>query len=127
MSKFHYGARVPQTPLAIPLMHHTMWGTNTQSYSELIKLPYMKLPALQKVKRFDMVVFNFPAGDSVALNEQNVTYYDLVRNAKFYLDRMGNHTVNPIDVVKDEFKTEIKARPVDKRENYIKRCVADTW
>ena len=123
VSKFHYGARVPQTPLAIPLMHHTIWGTNTQSYSELIKLPYMKLPALQKVKRYDMVVFNFPAGDTVALNRQEVTYYDMLRDAKYELEQAGDHTTDPREAVNQKFGP-IKARPVDKRENYIKRCVA---
>jgi signal peptidase I len=124
VSKFHYGARIPQTPLALPLMHHSLPMSTTQSYLEWIKLPYMKLPALQKVKRYDMVVFNFPAGDSVALQMQEVTYYDLVRQAAYELRRAGDTFTNPIDIVKQQFHTEIKARPVDKRENYIKRCVA---
>ena len=124
VSKFHYGARIPQTPLALPLLHHSLPFSTTQSYLEWIKLPYMKLPALQKIKRYDMVVFNFPAGDTVALQKQDVTYYNLVRAAAYRLDKIGDKTTNPIDVVKEEYHTEIKARPVDKRENYIKRCVA---
>ena len=123
VSKFHYGARIPQTPLALPLLHHSLPGSTTQSYLEWIKLPYMKLPALQKVKRYDMVVFNFPAGDTVALQKQERTYYDLVREAELELKMEGNTTANPIDRVKEKYNTEIKARPVDKRENYIKRCV----
>ncbi len=123
VSKFHYGARIPQTPLALPLVHHSLPGSTTQSYLEWIKLPYMKLPALQKVKRYDMVVFNFPAGDTVALNKQDVTYYNLVREAAVELKNAHNTTMSPIDRVKEKYQTEIKARPVDKRENYIKRCV----
>ncbi|MCW3127365.1 MAG: signal peptidase [Bacteroidetes bacterium] len=123
VSKFHYGARIPQTPLALPLLHHSLPASTTQSYLEWVKLPYMKLPALQRIKRYDMVVFNFPAGDTVALQKQDQTYYDLVRNAKYELESINDHTTNPIDKVKSDFNTEIKARPVDKRENYIKRCV----
>jgi signal peptidase I len=123
VSKFHYGARIPQTPLALPLLHHSLPGSTTQSYLEWIKLPYMKLPALQKVKRYDMVVFNFPAGDTVILEQQDRTYYDIVRQKKFDLERSGDNTSNPIDKLIEE-GYHIKARPVDKRENYIKRCVA---
>lgn len=122
VSKFHYGARIPQTPLALPLVHHSLPGSTTQSYLEWIRLPFMKLPALQKVKRYDMVVFNFPAGDTVAL-KQDRTYYDLLREAEYLLKQEGNTTTSPIDRVKEQYQTEIKARPVDKRENYIKRCV----
>jgi signal peptidase I len=123
VSKFHYGARIPQTPLALPLLHHSLPGSTTQSYLEWIKLPFMKLPALQKVKRYDMVVFNFPAGDTVALEKQDRTYYDLVREAEMQLKQENNTTTSPIDRVKEQYHTELKARPVDKRENYIKRCV----
>ena len=122
VSKFHYGARVPQTPLAFPLLHHSLPGSYTQSYSELIKLPYMKLPALQKVKRYDMVVFNFPAGDTVALEKQEMSYYDLLRIADYQLKQGGNTSITAYDAVRQQY--QIKARPVDKRENYIKRCVA---
>jgi signal peptidase I len=123
VSKFHYGARIPQTPLALPLLHHSLPYSTRPSYLEWIKLPYMKLPALQKVKRYDMVVFNFPAGDTVALDMQERTYYDIVQQAQYELRASGDSTTNPIDLVKQHYG-EIKGRPVDKRENYIKRCVA---
>jgi len=122
VSKFHYGARIPQTPLALPLLHHSLPYSNTPSYLEWIKLPYMKLPALQQIKRYDMVVFNFPAGDTVALNRQEETYYSIVARTALELKNSGDQR-NPIDVVNEQYGP-IKARPVDKRENYIKRCVA---
>jgi signal peptidase I len=122
VSKFHYGARIPNTPLAVPFVHHTIPGLNVQAYSELIKLPYIKLPAFQKVKRYDMVVFNFPAGDTVALEKQDMSYYDLLRIADYELKQAGRTDVSAYDAVRQQF--HIKARPVDKRENYIKRCVA---
>jgi signal peptidase I len=78
VSKLNYGARVPMTPLSFPFAHHTMPFTGGKSYSEALKLPYMRLPGLQSIKRNDIIVFNYP---------------------------MEN------------------GRPVDKRENYIKRCV----
>ena len=108
VSKFHYGPRVPNTPLAFPLVHHTLPIFNVKAYLEWIKLPFMKLPGFQPVRRNDMVVFNFPAGDTVALEMQQEVYYSLVR-------RMGWENVN------NQF--HVTARPVDKRENYIKRCV----
>ncbi|MFN8310102.1 MAG: signal peptidase I [Chitinophagales bacterium] len=120
VSKFHYGSRIPQTPLALPLVHHSLPGGNVQSYSELIKLPYMKLPALQKIKRYDMVVFNFPAGDTVALERQESSYYDILREADYSIKNQGL-PISAYDAVRQQY--HIKARPVDKRENYIKRCV----
>jgi signal peptidase I len=121
VSKFHYGARVPNTPLAIPFFHHTIPVFNTKAYSELIKLPYIKLPSFQNVKRNDMVVFNYPAGDTVALERQEVTYYDLVRTEEYQLRRAGINYMTGRDAVKQKYS--VTARPVDKRENYIKRCV----
>jgi len=79
VSKLHYGPRIPNTPLAFPLVHHTIPKLNIKSYVEWVKWPYKRLWGWQNVKRNDIVVFNFPEQDF---------------------------------------------RPVDKRENYIKRCVA---
>ncbi|MDR3009931.1 MAG: signal peptidase I [Sphingobacterium sp.] len=108
VSKLNYGPRVPNTPIAFPFAHHTMPITGGKAYSELIELPYKRLPGFQKIERNDVVVFNFPAGDTVALENQNASYYDLVR-------AYGWQTVNS--------QFTIQARPIDKRENYIKRCV----
>ncbi|MCB0802312.1 MAG: signal peptidase I [Flavobacteriales bacterium] len=110
VSKMSYGSRIPNTPIFFPFAHHTMPFTESvKSYSELIKLPYARLPKFQDVKRNEAVVFNFPAGDTVALERQNETYYQLLRD-------LGRARVwNDYEIV---------ARPVDKRENYIKRCVA---
>lgn len=110
VSKVNYGSRIPNTPIFFPFAHHTMPLTDkVKSYSELIKLPYARLPKFQDVKRNEAVVFNFPAGDTVALERQNETYYQLIRDygrKRIWADY------------------EVTARPVDKRENYIKRCVA---
>ncbi|RYG43719.1 MAG: S26 family signal peptidase, partial [Chitinophagaceae bacterium] len=114
VSKFSYGPRIPNTPLAMPFVHHTMPITNSQSYSELIHIPYTRWFA-SPVKRDDVVVFNFPVNDTLINDEVNfgsrVTYYQVVRE-------IGR------EATWNRFGEIIKTRPVDKRENFIKRCVA---
>lgn len=112
VSKMSYGPRVPNTPLAFPLVHHTIPVLNTKSYSDKPHWDYKRLKGFGEVKRNDIVVFNYPAGDTVALNAQNYDYYWLVK-------------ANGWDVVnkrKDVFG-DVVYRPVDRRENYVKRCV----
>lgn len=121
VSKFHYGARVPNTPIALPFVHHTIPVFNCKSYLEWIKLPYKTLPGFQHVKRNDMVVFNFPAGDTVVIENQAPSYYDIIRYTA-YSNRVDYATAR--QMMWSDANTHIAARPVDKRENYIKRCVA---
>jgi signal peptidase I len=119
VSKFHYGARIPNTPIAMPFVHHTLPVLNTKSYTEWLKLPYKKLPGFQDVKRNDMVVFNFPAGDTVIQEFESANpYYDVIRQIatqnKVDYNTARNYVWQNFHVI---------TRPVDKRENYIKRCV----
>ena len=79
VSKTAYGPRVPMTPIAFPLVHHTMPVGGGKSYSESVQLPYHRMKGLGDIERNDCVVFNWPA--------------------------------------------ETLGRPVDKKENYVKRCV----
>ncbi len=60
VSKVHYGARLPKTPLQLPLMHQTILGTEIPSYLDWIQLPYVRLPGLREVQRGEPVVFNYP-------------------------------------------------------------------
>lgn len=108
VSKMAYGARLPNTPLSIPLVHNTMPIFGGKSYSEAVKWKYHRLPGFGKVKRDDIVVFNFPNNDTVVLEDPAQDYYQYVR--ALGRDRVWNE------------KTII-TRPVDKKENYIKRCV----
>lgn len=121
VSKFSYGAKVPQTPLAFPFAHHTMpFSTTTKSYLEWIKLPYFRLPGFGKPEKNDIVVFNYPDGDTVALGAQDRSYYQLVRDYGY------NNMRNP-NFIPDGSNMpvgDIVARPPDKREHYVKRCVA---
>ena len=118
VSKVTYGPQMPNTPLSFPFVHHTMPLSQTKkSFSEAIKWPYHRLKGLREIERGDVFVFNFPAGDTVLLENQAVTYYDVLRD---YQEQYG-----PTRGRKQlENDYTIITRPVDKRENYIKRCVA---
>ena len=114
VSKVAYGPKVPNTPLSFPLVHNTLPLTkNTKSYVEWIELPYKRLKGFGKIKNNDVVVFHFPEGDTVALGIPEASYYQLIR--EYGRERVWSD--------KRDFG-EIISRPVDKRENYIKRCVA---
>ena len=116
VSKMAYGARVPQTPLSMPLVQHTMpaWLGGGKSYLDHPHWEYKRLKGWTSPKKGDIVVFNFPAGDTVCLNMQNPDYYTL----KYYY---GEQVIR---ARKDVFG-EIVVRPVDRRENYVKRCVGE--
>ncbi len=123
VNKMAYGARVPNTPISFPFTHHSFpeWipivGGN-QSYAELFKFPYAKLPKMGDVERNDCVVFNFPAGDTVAIEEPARIYEQMIRDASVELNVSEEQARK---VINENYT--IKARPVDKKENYIKRCV----
>jgi signal peptidase I len=113
VSKLSYGPRIPNTPLSVPFVHNYLPFFDTKSYTTAIELPYIRWFATSP-KRSDVVVFNFPAGDTVVHKEgyeSAIPYYTLVR-------QYGREAVlnNP------EFQP-IVAHPVDKTDNYIKRCV----
>ena len=82
VSKVSYGPRVPNTPVAFPLVHHTLPGTNIKAFSDIVQWPYYRMKGLGQIQLNDCVVFNYPTDD-----------------------------------------IQYPERPVDKKENYIKRCV----
>lgn len=123
VNKVCYGAKVPQTPMAFPFAHHTLpFTTGTQSYLEWLKLPYMRLPGYSKPKNGEIVVFNYPDGDTVTIGTQQYTsYYEMVR--RFGYTNMNNPNFK-VDLGGMSIKNGKKVgRPVDKREHYVKRCV----
>ena len=78
VSKMSYGPRVPNTPLSMPLAQHTLPIVGTKSYIEWPQWKYKRVPGFGNVKLNDIVVFNFPAGDTVAVNYQQTTdFYTL--------------------------------------------------
>jgi signal peptidase I len=120
VSKFSYGPRLPNTPLALPFVHHSIPFTNLDSYVEWIKVPYTRwFPS--RVKRNDVVVFNFPAGDTVINKDEFqslITFYAACREAGH-----GNMDSGRQIILGDPDDYPIVVRPTDKQENYIKRCV----
>lgn len=120
VSKASYGARLPMTPIAFPLVHHTIPILNIKSYLEWQKLPYLRLPGWGEVERFDATVFNFPEGDTVVVNVQEQSYYALSR-------QLGRENLlKGRFVIPDGRVAEtggITVRPIDKKENYIKRTI----
>ena len=122
VSKMAYGPRMAMTPLSVPLVHNVMplSGGQRESYLKWIKRPYHRYPGLGKVERMDAVVFNYPDGDTVCTAWQsNKSYHDLVRE-------MGRETVlnaRRLPVGGQMVENHIRVRPVDKRENFVKRCV----
>ncbi|MBQ0016528.1 MAG: signal peptidase I [Bacteroidales bacterium] len=123
VSKLSYGPRVMMTPLSLPLVHNVLPLTNGQveSYLKWIELPYHRFPGFGSVERYDAVVFNYPDGDTMCSAQfSNRSYHDLVR--QYGLDAVEN------DRVYDDFGNrieigKIRVRPIDKRENFIKRCI----
>ncbi|MDL2262062.1 signal peptidase I [Bacteroidales bacterium OttesenSCG-928-I21] len=198
VSKVAYGPRVPMTPISFPFVHHTLPLTKqTPSYLKWIENEYRRMKGWGNIKRDDMVVFNYPTGDTVVLQNQAQDYYDIVRIAAYsmkeydrsvfqrsrndssvlfspknnnYYNELAYYIFDPrinpahtkqfidlaINTLKEidleyyksketlsneqKLKTDedynnlarkiiwamydITIRPVDKRENYIKRCVA---
>ena len=156
VSKLSYGPRIPQTPLYMPLTQHTLPVVGCKSYLEHPHWDYRRVKGLGEVQQGDIVVFNYPAGDTVALNQQNQDYYRMCY-------QMGDQILSQADAFApaaeqpDMFSKQISdsltyeqqqalysriyaagaaylrsqpeqfgevvARPVDRRENYVKRCV----
>jgi signal peptidase I len=164
VNKLSYGTRVPFTPISFPLAHNTIPFTYANSYSTAIKLPYYRLPGFGKVKRNDIVVFNYPTGDTAVFGRipgevgaggelQGHNYYQFIameawyiateeenKTEKYFLNNRGYYEGKArTRILKENWKHHwdntnrrwVKVdlsghsyRPIDKRENYIKRCVA---
>ena len=143
VSKVSYGPRVPQTPLTMPLTQHTLPVFNCKSYIEWPQWEYRRVKGLGNIKVNDIVVFNYPSGDTLCsapmyqaqdfylmcygIGEQlwpthpNPDSLTLLQQREYYAEvyRLGR---NYIASHPDEYG-EIITRPADRRENYVKRCV----
>ena len=119
VSKASYGPRIPNTPLSLPLVQNTLPLVNTKSYIEKPQWKYRRLAGIDNIKRNDIVVFNFPTGDTVPLKCNNPDYYQLCK--KYGRENVWNDNV--YDNGRRIEMCNIIWRPVDKRENYVKRCV----
>ena len=147
VSKVSYGPRIPETPLTMPLTQHTLPLIQTKSYLEWPHWDYRRMKGLGKVQLNDIVVFNYPAGDTVvtAPAYQSYDYYGMVYSIgqQIYQENFPN-PVDPATLNRGQqaeyFKTlyalgrnyivnnpntygSIISRPTDRTENYVKRCV----
>ncbi len=132
VSKLAYGPRMPNTPLAFPFTQNTMPLTKGQSWSNLVLWKYKRLVGCGRVKNNDPIVFNFPAGDTVVLEETTTSYYEIVRRSARDLKARDTYSGSPakpegyyMKIARDEIKSKytIIFRPVDRRDNYVKRCI----
>ena len=147
VSKVSYGPRIPETPLSMPLTQHTLPIINTKSYIEWPRWDYRRVKGLGHVKLNDIVVFNYPAGDTLCSADtyKDQDYYALCSYiGKSLLASQGMEqpdlkAMNPV-AQRDYLESvmamgrkymkdnpveygEIITRPTDRRENYVKRCV----
>ena len=150
VSKVSYGPRKPMTPLHMPLTSHTLPLFGCQSFLEWPRWAYERVKGLGQVKQGDIVVFNVPSGDTVVANFENQDYYTLCyemgkalmaqQAGKSINDFMAEEKTLPVsdqlqlsaveyDYAQQYMKAnpeqlgKKKARPVDMREHYVKRCV----
>lgn len=141
VSKLSYGPRIPNTPIAVPITHNTMPNGKSKSYLETPHWDYKRIKGLGKVKRGDIVVFNYPSGDTVVSNAQEMDFYKLAYEIGYNLvgvppqldslsiDQERTYFSQVYEEGKKvilgapQFYGELITRPVDRRENYVKRCV----
>ena len=141
VSKYNYGPRKPQTPLSMPLTQHTMPVIGGKSYIDAIQWEYERVPGLENIERGDIVVFNYPAGDVATTNPEIIDFHSLC----YELGRQLNPELiiekdTPAEEARGIFEKyyndgkqyiakrsnifgKITHRPVDRRENYVKRCI----
>ena len=135
VDKLAYGPKIPLTPLAFPFAHHSLPFTNNTipAYLKWIQIPFYRLPGYSGIERNDVVVFNFPEGDTVDVEYQaNFSFNSMIRSEVFNMMLGDFKNKRPIKT-DEQYSTIVRkalvdqrsftVRPVDKRENYIKRCV----
>ena len=153
VSKVSYGPRIPETPLTVPLTQHTLPFGGLKSYIEWPHWDYRRVKGLGTVQRNDIVVFNYPAGDTIFVNMPYQTeYYSLPYQAGKELFGQQHPDAMPLDSLSIEEQWqryeqiyalgstflkhnpglayngvnpigEVDWRPTDRRENYVKRCI----
>ncbi len=116
VSKSSYGIRTPMTVAMFPLLHNRLPFINKESYLKKPSLPYNRLPAIRDIKNNDPIVFNWPVGDSVYITNRSYTVNQLRLNPGL--------TQNNSQLRKQVKNKDYVVRPLDKKDHYIKRCVA---
>lgn len=140
VNKMNYGIRIPMHPLTFPFTHNKFSDIpvpglpSVKSYLTWLSIPYTRLPGWETVENDDIVVFNFPEGDTVIVDPklESMSYYNEARNKADSLRMIDRNPNKPSSIdsylpqayslIKKKYK--LRYHPADKRENYIKRCVA---
>jgi signal peptidase I len=117
VSKAHYGIRTPMTVAMLPLLHNQVPIINKESYLNSPSLPYKRLPSIEKIEAGKPIVFNWPVGDSVYITSSRSYFVSQIARQPEYID--GDRELG----VKVQNK-DFVVRPIDKKDHYIKRCVA---
>src|SRR5688572_13727839 len=144
VSKLNYGLKLPQTPLTFPFTHNNFYDLPgpiwpfAKSYSNAWKIPLIKLPALESIDRNEIVVFNFPANDTTiqTLDKHAHNYYVEISDEAWKMaysegkvkpdrtvDNWNYYYAQGRRKILKAYEGRIVAHPIDKRNNYIKRCV----
>ncbi len=156
VNKLKYGARSPMTVISVPFVHNRIPGTFMKSYVEWLKMDYFRLPGYGDYTRGDIMVFNWPVGDSVLLHNDIIAhdYYAFVRSQSYnrYISA-GGKGIEGFELKSSEYISNtrdflvkgggtsimdtmgniygqiestggIQTLTLDKKENYVKRCVA---
>ena len=141
VSKVNYGPRKPQTPLSMPLTQHTMPVLGCKSYIDALQWDYERVAGFEDIERGDIVVFNYPAGDIATTNPAITDFHALCYGVGMELKKEQNNGSLPSTFSYADYGRiyrmgynhiksnpqhygEIIHRPVDRRENYVKRCIA---
>ena len=133
VSKTSYGPKLPRTPFTMPFVHNALPGGLTPSYTDWFSLAQPEVAGFRDVERYDAVVFSFPHGDTVYVDPNLVghDYYapPAPRRHPSSRRRCPNVCLRPRSLPRRSTcgrmrKPGLRARPVDKMENYVKRCVA---
>lgn len=120
VDKVTYGPRVTMTPLSFPFVHNTMPMNDTKaSFSTSWERSYRRLAGTGQVERGDVVVFNFPEGDTVIMERAAESYYQILRDPRE--SSLGKTPAERREYIRKNYTLAV--RPMDKKENYIKRCV----
>ncbi len=113
VSKFHYGARTPKTAVSLPMVHDTIPKTKLKSYIPKLELPYFRLPGFQKIKRSDIVVFNWPV--------DTVNAFQQYGDGKYYykpIDKKSNYVKRCVGIPGDSLqivdgKVVVNGKPLE--------------
>lgn len=134
VSKLKYGPKIPNTPIAFPFTQNTLpFTTTVKSYLNWPNWGYKRLKGFTTIKNDDIVVFNFPEGDTVVTENSAVSYYAIVRATAKNIKSEDAYSGRKIKTDNEYYaqarelvwsRSKIVVHPVDRRDNYIKRCVA---